>query len=428
MVDHYENLDASTQQLQVIDRICDGYEKLARRGEFPKLEDFLGKAHEESFRNRLLSELLPLEVEYRVRHGKVADLARLEERFPLHVTIIRDAKQEHGVVDKSDSLAQQTTYAASDYKRWYSVPGYHIDQHIGQSRMGDVYAVRHIGTGRKLALKVLRKDAVRQLEKVGVRSGDLNSAMRLAAGVLHPDIVSHFEVNLDQEPPHYSMQLIDGQSLADLITRNPLEPARAAQYIRHVLAALAAAHESNVVHGWLTPENVLVQSGTERALLSGLGISHFLRHLSVQGTRPEPGLAYLAPEAIGRSGEIAEAEADVYSVGAVLYHAITGRPPFQSSTHESLAEQIRSKKPIPPTSLNPEIPPGLESIVLRCLRKNPTQRYRSAEQLGAAITQCSHKPGSGSVGMRLRRWVMGNPIAVAVIVILFAMVIKLWLN
>ncbi len=433
MVDHYENLDESMNQMLVLDRICDEYEALAQRGEFPRLEDFIGNAHEETFRNQLLTELLPLEVEYRVRHGKTADLVRLEERFPLHVAIIRGARKEHHVADvNTERAAGYAEPSSQDFKRWYSIPGYYIDTHIAESHLGDVFAVRHIGTGKKLALKVLQREAVEQLEANNIHAKDINSALKFASRVSHPDVISHFEIKLDQQPPYYSMQLIDGTTLARLATPQPLEPRRAAGYLSHIASAIAAAHEVDVVHGCLTPDNILVQSGTDRALLSGLGISRFARRIPHDGERPEPVLPYLAPEVL-IDPDSAQPPSDIYSIGAVLYHALTGRPPFQSPTGESLRQQIAKSKPLPPSMINSQIPYELEAIALRCLHKSPGKRFRSAADLSAAINtyiaRQQDAPGSRQTSSRrLWRWMTRNKLAVVVMVILVAIIITLWLK
>ncbi len=257
------------------------------------------------------------------------------------------------------------------------LPGYEILDTLGTGGMGMVYKAREVGPDRVVAVKLIRAATdpdARDRFRVEVRS---------LAKLDHPNIVRVYAVELDGREPYFTMEYVDGRGLDKrLAADGPLPPAEAARVVEAVARAVHAAHAAGVVHRDLKPANVLVAADgtpkvTDFGLAKRLDSDDGLTVTdAVLGT---PG--FMAPEQAGGRSRRIGPPADVYSLGATLYALLTGQPPFRGVTPLDTAEQVRSRSPVPPTRLRPEVPPELEAVVLRCLEKDPARRYPSAEAL-----------------------------------------------
>jgi hypothetical protein len=242
--------------------------------------------------------------------------------------------------------------------------------------MGVVYRARQASLGRVVALKM-------------ILSGQLASAAdierfrmeaRAAAGLQHPGIVAIHEIGDHDGRPYFSMDFVDGPSLAALVRDHPLAPAEAVRLARHCAQAVQYAHDRGVLHRDLKPGNILLgPDGLPRVTDFGLA----------KMTQADPGLTdtgailgtpgYMPPEQA--SGGKVTAASDVYSLGAVLYELVTGRPPFRAATPLDTILQVIHEEPAPPRLLNPAISRDLETVILKCLAKEPARRYASAAEL-----------------------------------------------
>ena len=207
-----------------------------------------------------------------------------------------------------------------------------------------------------------------------------------AARLDHPGIVPIFEIGQHDGQHYFSMAFIEGESLAKKVANSLLPPREAAEMVRKVAEAVEYAHQKGIIHCDLKPANVLVdQTGQPRVTDFGLA-KQMQGDSGLTGTGQILGTPrYMPPEhAAGKTNEIGPA-ADVYSLGAILYCLLTGRPPFQAASHMDTLLQVRDQEPVPPRQLNPQVPLDLETISLKCLEKEPRRRYGSAQQLGEEL-------------------------------------------
>jgi serine/threonine-protein kinase len=270
-------------------------------------------------------------------------------------------------------------------------------EELGRGGMGIVYRAWQRRLERDVAVKMILRGEL-------ATSADLARFQAEAAAVArlsHPNIVTIYEVGELDEQPYFSMQLIDGETLAHRLTDGPLPAAEAAALLVPVCRAIGHAHRQGVLHRDLKPSNVIIdrsgqpyvtdfglakrvarpayQAGLagsglgEGGLLSGTGLTE---SGAILGTP-----AYMAPEqAVGFRGAVA-ASADVYSLGAMLYATLTGRPPFQAASPVDVVLMVLEQDPLPPRVLNPKVPPDLEMIALKALQKPADLRYASADAL-----------------------------------------------
>jgi tRNA A-37 threonylcarbamoyl transferase component Bud32 len=257
------------------------------------------------------------------------------------------------------------------------VPGYQILGELGRGGMGVVYKARQLAAGRLVALKLHL-------------SGSLASAMELArfrgeaeaaAALDHPCIVPVYEVDTLAGQPFFSMKLVEGGSLAGRMTELRADRRAAVALLARVARAVHFAHQHGVIHRDLKPGNILLDAdGTPMVADFGLARkatddARLTQTGAVLGTP-----AYMAPEqARGEKG--LTTAADTYSLGAILYELLTDRPPFQAATALDTVLQVLERDPEPPRHLDATIDRDLEAICLKCLRKQPGERYPSAEAL-----------------------------------------------
>jgi tetratricopeptide (TPR) repeat protein len=244
--------------------------------------------------------------------------------------------------------------------------------------MGVVYKARQKGLDRIVALKMILTGGHASITELNRFRTEAQAAARLK----HPNIIQIYEVGEHDGCPYFSLEYLDGGSLAEKIASSPLPPVQAAQLVRTLAEAIDCAHRAGIVHRDLKPANVLLASdGTPKITDFGLAKrletdSGSTRTGAVLGTP-----SYMAPEqAEGRTHEIGTA-ADIYALGAVLYDLVTGRPPFRGNSVLETLEQVRKVEPVPPSSLQTNLPRDLETICLKCLQKEPEKRYASAGDL-----------------------------------------------
>ncbi len=271
---------------------------------------------------------------------------------------------------------------------------YTLHSELGRGGMGRVWRARQAGLDRDIALKTLRAG-------VGADQAARDRFRReaLAAGRLrHAGIVTVHEVGEADGELYLAMELVRGETLAQRLKMGPLPPRDAAGLLREVADAVQHAHEAGVIHRDVKPSNILLDADRNGApRLTDFGIARLAGGDEASLTCTLEGLgtlAYLAPEqAAGRGAEQGPAT-DVYSLGAVLYHCLTGRPPFLSESVAAVLRLVIETEPPGMRSLNPSIPRDLETIALHCLEKHPSRRY----------------PSAGDLALELGRWLRDEPI------------------
>lgn len=283
-----------------------------------------------------------------------------------------------------------------DDRDYPSLTGYEVLGELGRGGMGVVYKAREKALNRLVALKVILDGDHAGPEELERFSQEAKAAAQLQ----HPHVVRVYQVGKQDGRPYLSMEYVEGGSLAQKLQGKPLPPRQAAELVETLARAIQFTHDQKVVHRDLKPANVLLAPGNGPGAIqlgstngeaesfepkiTDFGLGKCLdRNLGLTSTGKLLGTPpYMAPEqARGESGADWYL-VDVYALGATLYELLTGRPPFQSATLLETLEQVTSdQEPVPPRRLQPKVPRDLETICLKCLRKEPAKRYASAEAL-----------------------------------------------
>lgn len=289
----------------------------------------------------------------------------------------------------------QTTFVSPQSDRTASIDSelgdYELIEEIARGGMGIVWKARQKKLNRMVALKLIQTGEFADTHEVN----RFRSEAQAAAQLDHPCIVPVYEVGEQNGQHFFSMALVEGGSLSDKVKdEGPLPPKAAAELIKTVAEAVQFGHDKGIIHRDIKPHNILLdQSGSPRITDFGLarhGDSEQTVIGQVMGTP-----SYMPPEqAQGRQQEIG-VTSDVYSLGATLYHLMTGRPPFQAASPTATLRQVIETDAVEPRRLNPDIPAELETICLKCLKKEPPDRYQTAAQLADD----------------LRRYLSGEPIS-----------------
>src|SRR5438034_6275597 len=255
--------------------------------------------------------------------------------------------------------------------------------------MADVWCAEDSMLNRRVALKFLHPRFAQDEQFVERFRREASSA----AGLQHPNVVGVFDRGTVDGAHYIAMEYVEGASLKDLIQRG-LSVGEAVEIVRQVLHGARYAHRHGIVHRDLKPQNVLVDA-EGRARVSDFGIaragaSEITQTGSVLGTAQ-----YLSPEQA--QGLPVSAASDLYSVGAVLYEALTGEVPFDADTPVAVALKQVSEQPRPPSQLNPQVPPALDAVVLKALAKDPANRFTSADDFLRALDAAEADPAGGGL-------------------------------
>ncbi|WP_395839266.1 protein kinase [Archangium violaceum] len=268
---------------------------------------------------------------------------------------------------------------------------YELLERIAQGGMGVVYKARQVRINRRVALKMI-VDGELATEQELYR---FRAEAEAAALLEHPHIVPIYEVGEHEGRHYFTMKLMEGGSLADHVELLGSSPRRAAELVAAVARAVHFGHQHGILHRDLKPANILLDT-EGKPHVGDFGVA---RHLEKEGGLTQTGMvigtpAYMAPEqAAGRIRELTTA-ADVYSLGAILYELLTGRPPFVADSATAILRMVAEAEPVAPSALGIQVDRELETLCLKCLEKEPSRRYGSAEELAR----------------ELERWLNGEPI------------------
>jgi WD40 repeat protein/predicted Ser/Thr protein kinase len=299
-----------------------------------------------------------------------------------------DASAERAPVTHWKSLAQ-SLLGSEDASSEPAADGmefgdYHLEEEIARGGMGIVYRAWQVSLSRPVALKVMREGLFadrRDVER-------FRQEAAAAALLRHPGIVPVYECGECEGRVFYAMEWIAGPNLAEVTRENPAPARQAAQWVRDAADAMRHAHEHGVIHRDLKPANVLLDDA-RRARITDFGMAQradTASGLTLSGQMlGTPG--YMAPEVAGGNARNAGAAVDIYGLGSLLFHLLTGRAPFIGESHTAILRQLSDAEPVAPRLLNPSVPRDLEIICLTALNHDPAKRYDTARAMAADLTR-----------------------------------------
>jgi eukaryotic-like serine/threonine-protein kinase len=378
------------------DRVCAAFEAAWKAGLRPAIEPYLTEAPAAA-RALLLRELLRLDLAYRGRANEKPTLEEYRLRFPEQSDLIQAVFADTPTAPGTPQPKPlPPAVPATD---WPAVPGYVIEEELAPGGMGVVYRARQVGLNRTVALKMIR---------TGVSAGPQERARfeveaQAVAALSHSHIIQIYHYGDWNGMPYLAMEFAAGGSLAQRLLGKPLGPPEAAELVEILARAVQFVHERGLIHRDLKPANILLQigvSGSQVAERDGapsqksaiLDLQSAIPKLADFGlakrldqdqglTRTQAVLgtaSYMAPEQAAGDKQALGPAADIYALGAILYEVLTGQPPFRAETYELTIHKVLSEEPVPPSQLQPEVPADLEAICLKCLEKEPGQRFVSA--------------------------------------------------
>jgi eukaryotic-like serine/threonine-protein kinase len=267
---------------------------------------------------------------------------------------------------------------------------YRILSRIGSGGMADVWLSEDTHLQRRVALKILHKRFAQDREF----TERFRREAEAAAGLQHPNVVAVFDRGEVDGTYYIAMEYVEGRSLKELIDAG-LSPEEAVRLVRQVLEAARFAHRTGIVHRDFKPQNVIVNSeGVAKVTDFGIaraGVSEITQTGSVMGTAH-----YLSPEQA--QGLEVTAASDLYSIGVILYEALTGRVPFEADSAVAVALKQVSQVPQRPSALNPQVSPALDAVVMRALEKDPARRFQDADAFIAALEAAIRDPAAEGSG------------------------------
>jgi len=332
-----------------------------------------------------------------------------------------------GSADEPTTGLDETAVPPSGSKVRY-FGDYELLEQIARGGMGVVYKARQVSLNRTVALKMILTGQLASDEDIQRFYSEAEAAAKLD----HPGIVPIFEVGQHNGQHYFSMAFVDGKSLARRVAQGVVEPREAAALMKKVAEAIAYAHVEGVVHRDLKPGNVLLvdKDGTPRVTDFGLAKRVEGKSDGLTATGQVLGTpSYMPPEqALGQNAQVGPM-ADVYSLGAVLYCLLTGKPPFQAANPVDTLMQVVTREPVGLRQLNSAVPRDLETITLKCLEKDPARRYRSAQELTDELQRfLSGEPiEARPVGTIARawRWCRRRPAAAAALALAVLLLVSM---
>ncbi|MFW5736338.1 MAG: Stk1 family PASTA domain-containing Ser/Thr kinase [Halanaerobium sp.] len=268
---------------------------------------------------------------------------------------------------------------------------YKIIDEIGRGGMAIVYSARDTLLERRVALKMLRPEYKSDDEFIDKFRQEARAVARLS----HPNVVSIYDIVVDEERIYLVMEIVEGKTLKDIIKeKNKLSIAESLEITRQIAAALSVAHSNQIVHCDIKPHNIIINSEHE-VKVTDFGIARAVSSSTVRVTETVVGSAhYFSPEQ-AKGGEI-KAYSDIYSLGVVLYEMTTGELPFHGDSPISVALKHIQQEPVEPSKINSDIPEEVNNLIMKAIAKDPAERFQDAYEMRQQITYCLKNLKSGT--------------------------------
>jgi serine/threonine-protein kinase len=387
-----------------------------QRGERAPAEDYLAREGLAGDGEAAL-DLIYNEIVVREELGEAPRLEEYLRRFPQYDAPLRRQFAVHRALasEQGETVPAAPQGELPAGAETPAITGYEVLGELGRGGMGVVYKARHLKLNRLVALKVLWAGGGARDEELARFRTEAEAAARLQ----HPNVVQVHEVGEQGGVPFVALEHVEGGSLAQKINGTPLPARQAAELLQALARAMHEAHRHRIVHRDLKPANVLLTAdGTPK--VTDFGLAKCLDGAGQTRTGAILGTpSYAAPEQVeGRAGAVTPS-ADVYGLGAILYEMLTGRPPFKAETALDTVRQVVGEDPVPPGRLNSKVPRDLETICLKCLRKEPKKRYASgadlAEDLGRFLRGEPTRARPAPRWERGLKWARRRPAAAALL-------------
>ncbi|MEZ5941849.1 MAG: serine/threonine-protein kinase [Planctomycetaceae bacterium] len=358
-----------------------------------------------------LSVLLPVDVLR--RFPELPGMLRCMASLDLLAGNSAEAFEFGGKFD-ADGQAVATTSSSSSFRAPHRLGPYLLEEELGRGGMGVVFRVRHEVLDAPFAMKMIRSSDWASDQEVQRFYREARAASRLQ----HPNIVRVHDVGEERGLHYLVMAYISGGNLAERIASTPLSYREVAELMYQVAVAVAFLNDSGIVHRDLKPANILLD-GEGNPHVTDFGL---VKVFDAGEGRTTTGIivgtpAYMAPEQAWGSSEDVGPGCDIYSLGAILYELLTGRPPFGDTGPLDQLLRLRDAEPLAPRSIRAAIPVELERICLHCLEKKPADRYQSAADLAADLQRYLNGEPSGlpvpTLFWHLRRWIRREPALVS---------------
>jgi WD40 repeat protein len=308
-----------------------------------------------------------------------------------HPDLAEELNDFFATLDEMDRLAKTAPHSAAGR---FAVPraaveeplqtvryfgDYELLAEVARGGMGVIYRARQVSLNRTVAVKMILAGRLASSTDVARFRHEAEGAAKLQ----HPNIVTIFEVGEHQGQHFFSMEFVEGGTLAQLVRDNPLSAVVAAEHARTIAKTMVVIHAAGLLHRDLKPSNVLIdaRSGMLRITDFGLVKSTDMETLFTSTGQVLGTPSYMAPEQAGGRNDDVGPASDIYSIGAILYELMTGRPPFLAETPWETAWRVQHAEVVAPSSLNHKVPRDLETICLKCLHKTIGRRYATAQEL-----------------------------------------------
>lgn len=412
--------DSSAGREELLERICIDQVRRWRSGQRVPAETYLLRYPQLQSDDHAAFEMIYGEYLLREERGERPSAEELRWRFPRYVDRLRRQVDLHevlnsadpgprgGLVAPADPIDEDDDATESDGP--VVAPGFRILGELGRGGMGTVYKARQVSLKRTVAIKVLRAGACADAATTARFQAEAEAAARFQ----HPNIIQVFEVGEHDGVGYLVLEYAPGGSLDRRLEQALQEPRSSAQLIATLARAIHFAHDHGIIHRDLKPANILLtEDGVPK--IADFGLAKLLErddaltgHGEILGTP-----SYMAPEQVRGLVDQINPATDVYSLGAILYEMLTGRPPFKGTTPLSTLEQVSSQEPLAPGKLQRHLPRDLETICLKCLEKESRRRYPTALALAEDLERFLHgKPilaRPTPVWDRLAKWARRRP-------------------